>query len=300
ARYLTNVFGRTEAIWAFRAGASDATRIYVHLVTANYFTALGVQALYGRVLLPEDEKLSSEAIPAVLSYPFWQRYFHGDPKVIGQTASVKGVPIVIVGVLPRGFNGILIETSPEVRVPAAAIRQLVQGPYAAEEFLVYEIAGRLAPGATIAQAKSEVTAAYRRGTEAGRRRRAPGLSNDQIADWANSPVELEPLEHGASRLRSQFAGAAVFLAVITGLLLVLVCASAGGLLMARLAAREHELAVRLALGATRGRLIRQTLTETLLLASAGGLAALSVAFGLTPSLGRVLPPYHDLWGNAVP
>ena len=297
SRTFEGVFAETPANYRFpMTDPEPAEQISVRAVTPEYFGALGVKALYGRVLTPADETEEPGAPPAVLSYGFWQRRFNGDRHTIGRMMTLRGNPFVIVGVLPRGFNGISADTAPDVRVPNRVYPLLTGYP---SVHRAIELAGRLKPGITREQAEAECLAMwkvvmgpyYRDFLEYTPRR---------VAIMLGYGMELEPLEKGASILRGRFGDTLKLLMALTGVLLLIVCSNVAGLLIARSAGRRQEMAVRLAVGATRTRLIWQMLAESSLLAILGATGGLWVAFLSIPLASRALPPIRDLSNALLP
>jgi predicted permease len=266
---ISDAFGEIEDFAALTE-PGPAEQIRVRQVTPNFFSSLGVNAAYGRVLTADDVNA------AVISYRLFERKFSGD--AIGRSIVAKGHRYSIVGVLPKNFNGISMDTGPEVRVPLSSIPE-----HDASEKAALELSIRLRPGVSAPQAAAEVNSI----------RKAVEPENDDL-------VELEPLEHGISRFRERFSNALLFLVGTVAVLLLIVCANVAGLLLARSAGRRQEIAVRLALGATRARLIRQTLTESLLLAALGGAGGLAIAFAATPLLQRAIPPQRDFSAEVTP
>ena len=287
ASAATDAFGFQEQFTAITE-PGPAEQIRVHLVTPNYFSALGAGTAIGRVLA------SGDVDTAVLSYEFFEQRFNGDPRAIGRSIVLHGHRFTVVGVMPRELNGTSMDTAPQVRVPLVALPSFLDaswlaaaaGPLTAEQIekeFELDLSVRLRPGVSIAQASGEINS-IRRAIE----------PEDTVA------VELEPLEHGTSRLRDRFSGALMFLVGAVGMLLLMVCANVAGLLLARSASRRQEIAVRLALGATRARLVRQMLTESVLLAAVGGVAGLLIALAAIPLLQRAIPPMRDFSSETVP
>jgi len=290
ASIATDVFGFQERF----AGVTEpgpAEQIRVHLVTPNYFSALGIGTAIGRVLAPGDVD------SAVLSYGFFEQRFNADSGAIGRSIVLHGHRFTVVGVMPRDFNGISTDTAPQVRVPLIAWPSFLDVPASGlrrgpvEEAIQLDLSIRLRPGVSVAQASGEINSIWRPIVSAG-----PFHNPLEI----ERGVELEPLEHGISRLRDRFSGALMFLVGAVGLLLLMVCANVAGLLLARSASRRQEIAVRLALGATRTRLVRQMLTESALLAAIGGTGGLLIALGAIPLLQRAVPPMRDFSSETVP
>src|SRR5262249_38780200 len=146
------------AVQATMSGPLPAEEIRVHLVTGEFFNLLGVPALYGRTLTPIDATEPADTPPAVLSYFFWQRRFASDPQVIGRTITIRGHAFAIVGVMPRQFNGISADTSPDVRIPYRYGAWLAPEPVAANFSL--ELAARLRPGIGLTKAEAESRAIW--------------------------------------------------------------------------------------------------------------------------------------------
>lgn len=288
---LSAVFGEAPIDVAMNQ-PTPAEQVRVHMATPEFFEVLGVPALYGRTLTEEDAKANSGTPPAVLSYGFWRRRFNGDPTTVGRTIVLHGHPFVIVGVMPRAFNGTSVDTAPDLRVPLHTFQMLWTDP---EAFNVEEarldLGGRLKSGVTRAQAQAETLAIWRASIEPYSTGQRLGRG---VFDQFQSGMDLDPLQRGISVLRERFAGALKLLLMSAGLLLLMVCANVTGLLLTRLTGRREEIAVRLALGATRGRLVRQMLTESILLTGLGATGGALLAFVLTGSAVRVLPPLRDI------
>jgi predicted permease len=292
---LSIVFGE-EPWYVAMNQPRPAEQVQVTTVTPEFFDALGVQALIGRTLNADDAKENPGMIPAVLSYGFWRRRFNGDTKAVGETITLHEHKFVIVGVMPQDFNGISMDVSPDVRVPFRAFSMLIDfHPPNAEGLLDTSIAARLKSGVTRAQAQAECYGLWRASTEQYWKTQPRALENQ-----LRRGMELIPLEHGTSILRDKFGNALELLVAAVALLLLMVCANLAGLLLARSVARNEEIAVRLAMGATRWRLARQMLTESALLAALGSIAGLIFALIATPLLVRSLPPMRDLATSRVP
>ena len=289
---LSAVFGENELLVAMNDPA-PSEQIRVHLATPEFFQALGVEALYGRALTQDDGGDHPGSVPAVLSYGFWQRRFRSDRAALGQTIALHGHPFTIVGVMPREFNGITADTAPDVRVPLRALSLLATAESEAKiENVTLDLAGRLRPGVTRERAHAECLAIWRSTIEEYGRR--PDLGPRYVETELSRGMDLDPLDRGVSILRDKFGGALELLTISVGLLLLMVCANVAGLLLAGAAARRGEIAVRLALGATRIRLVRQMLTESLLLTALGAAAGWMLAWILAPLLVGALPPIRDL------
>lgn len=281
---LTDIFGYMDWNTAVR-DSSGVSRIRCQVVTGNYFTALGVAALYGRVLTPADALQPAAAPPVVLSYPYWRRNLRGDASVIGQIIKLDDRSFTVVGVMPRYFNGVEVETTPDMRVPLMAAGLLFRDNPDMNTYrkLEYSVAARLRPGVSLAQARAETDSIATPTMDMALRRSA-----------RDERLEVEPIANGVSLIRPKFATALILLTSGVGLLLLMICANVGGLLLARASARQGETAVRLAIGATTGRLVRQWLTESFVLTAIGGAAGMVLAYAATPLLARALPTLRDL------
>jgi predicted permease len=241
-----------------------ADRALGSIVSANYFEALGVRPALGRGFQP-DEDVGHNAHPvAVISYQMWQGTFRGDPEIVGETQRFNDVQFTIVGVAPEGFYGTFVGWSIQFWVPASMEQVFEGGKYAQDDRAARWLEGfvKLKPGVTQAQAQSEISSV------AGRLASIYPES-DRGRDVRILPLWLTPFNK-AGELRPTLE---IMLAVVASVLLI-ACANVGNLLLVRFFLRRHELMVRLALGAARVRLVRQLLTEGLLLsaiAAAGGL-----------------------------
>jgi predicted permease len=286
---LTEMIGYEDVNTAVR-DSSGVSRIRCQIVTGNYFTALGVQPLYGRVLTSADAFEPAASPPVVVSYPYWRRQLQGDPNIVGKKITLEDQPFTVVGVMPQRFNGLEVETSPDIRVPLVAASLVSKSNPDADSFrkFEYSLAARLRPGMSLERARAETAAIV----YATMQTQPGSVARDER-------LELQPIGRGISLIRPKFAAGLVLLMSGVGLLLLMICANVGGLLRARASARREETAVRLAIGATPGRLVRQWLTESFVLTAIGGVAGLCVAFAATPLLVRALPTLRDFGATAL-
>ena len=263
-----------------RGARTGRERIFSTFVTGNYFTALGVRAAAGRLFGAGDSERPGESPIAVLSHGFWMRRFNGDPSVVGQTLQLTGRPYTVVGVAPAGFQGTSLVTSADLWLP---VSMRSTGPEAGPS--TFLVSGRLKPGVSVRQAAAEVDAIGQR---------AFGASAAGAPSRASANVPFGGLRTVAASavppvLRLPISGFLAFLMGIVSLVLLIACANVAGVLLARATARRREIAVRLAIGAGRARLIRQLLTETLLLFVLGGAIGVALARVMTSLLVTVLP-----------
>ena len=256
-------------------GAVRAERAQAHLVSGNYFTMMGVTAAYGRTLTADDDRAAA-APGAVVSYPFWAARLRSDPSAVGAVAILNGTPFTIVGVAPREFFGERVRQPPDFWVALIFQPQIQLRPSQRERPDSYwlNLIGRLAPGATRGQAQAATTAALQRFLTA---REGAALTDGRRRGIQESRIELKDGAAGISGLRLRYSEPLRVLLAVVGLVLLLACANVGNLLLSRTAARESELTVRMALGAGRGRLVRQVLIESLILAALGAAGGVLLA-----------------------
>jgi len=284
-----------------RDGASTRL-IMAQIVSPNYFEELGLKPAAGRLLDASDAANATGALPAVLSYQFWQSQFGGDPSAIGRAIRLKEHSFVVVGVLPRDFHSIDIDRAPDVRLPMPAGQRLFAGISGGYWF---EILARMRPGVTPAAAAQAMLPALQAADEADAVARNAKLNkptptaelHKEATGW--TPV-WQPVATGLSRVREQFGSALRLLLGGVGLLLLAVCANVAGLLIARAGERRKEFGIRVAVGASRARIVRQVIGEALALAIPGALLGAFLAWALAPAIVGLLPPVRDLANYASP
>jgi predicted permease len=242
-------------------------------VSGNYFAVLGVPALLGRTFDESDDRSVGASPVVVVSHDYWMRRLAGDPRVIGRALLINGARVTVVGVTPPSFTGEVVGSATALWIPLVMQPVLMPNePYLGNANLRWLLLiGRLSPGVTLAQA----TAGF---TPLVRQHLVQTMGNPKsAADVDHVPVFVSSAARGVSGIRSDYAAPLLTLMVGVGVLLLIICANVATLLLARAVARGREMGVRLAIGARRGRLVRQLLTESLLLASLGAGAGLLVA-----------------------
>jgi predicted permease len=258
-------------------GRDAAERVFGTIVSGNYFTVLGTRAAYGRTLEDRDDGAGDSPV-TVISYELWERRYNSDPGIVGQSILLNSHPLTIVGVAPRGFQGTTLLRSDlwlPISMTAQAIPRNPSG-LTSRGAVWLVMGGRLKDGVSIEQAQSEMTAI------------AAGLVREFPDDYRDKGIVVarSAIVPGRINIVAGFMG---LLMVIVGLVLLIACVNVAGMMLARAAARRREIAVRLAIGAGRGRLIRQLMTEAVVVFAAGGAIGLVLSRSLTSLFLGVLP-----------
>jgi predicted permease len=258
-----------------RGGVAEPAEPFVgEFVSGNYFTLFGIQAFAGRSITPSDDRANAAPV-VVMSYRAWQQHFGRDPSVIGATLSINTVPYVVVGIAPPEFFGDSLRADPpDFWLPLATEPTLNgQNSLLQRPFHWLYIIGRLRPGTRPENVQSEVTVELQRWLSV-----QPNLAARDRSDLGKQHIVLAPGAGGVANLQSNYKAGLQLLLTIAGLVLLIACANIANLLFARGAATRSDTAIRVALGAPRERLVRQVITESVVLAIFGGLAGLFVAF----------------------
>jgi predicted permease len=259
-----------------RGGASRPAEAYAgEFVSGNYFTMFGISASAGRLIAPADDRPGAPPV-AVMSYRAWQQHFGFDPSVIGATFIINTMPFTVAGIAPPGFFGDTLRSDPPDFWLSLSTEPALNGQYSvlnhADMHWLY-IIGRLKPGAQPASVQSELTAEVQHWQGA-----QPDLTAQNRSELGKQHIVLAPGGGGVARLQADSTMGLRLLMAISGLVLLIACANIANLMLARGAARRTETAIRTALGAPRRRLIRQMLTESVLLAVLAGATGLLVAW----------------------
>jgi predicted permease len=277
--------------------AHDGTeRAGGELVSGNYFDVLGVRPALGRLLGAEDETASGANPVAVLSYGYWTRRFGGDPAILNKQLTVNGTLLTVVGVSQPGFFGVQIGQTPDLFVPLTMKPQIFPGYDAldARQDHWLSLIGRLKPGFTPQRAEAAVAPSYHAILAADLS--SQKMSGKVAKAYGDKKLLFDPGEHGREILQRNVRAPMLSLLAMVGLALLIACANLASLLVAQGEARQREIAVRLALGAGRGRLIRQLLTESLLLALAGGAAGIALGSWTLKTLVGSIPASAGMAG----
>ena len=279
----TEVFSGVTAInsieFATHGSLAGEGREMLHatLVSGTYFSVLGVNPDRGRVLNDSDDNVPGNGTVAVASYSWWQR--HGsDPALVGKAVHIEGTDYTIVGVAPRGFFGTTVGQSPDFWIPLSMEKEISPGWNGLTDkwFQSLYLIARLKSGVPPAQAKANTNLIFKQYLRS--EYLAPSPSQKDLADIAHAQIDLNPGARGLPRLSKRFSLPLEILTAIAALVLLIACANLANLLLARGAARSREFAMRMAIGATRARIVRQLLTESFVLALLGAAIGIGCAW----------------------
>ena len=280
---LSCIVGPLPLTWS---GGAEPRQVFGQMVNANYFDILGMRPATGRFFLPdEDTKLGGNNV-VVLSYSFWTNKFGSDSQAVGKTLTLNATPYTVIGVAPRGFKGLFtFGNAEEIWIPVSMYQQVLAGffkdNFNDRRFLAVAMFGRLKDGVTVT------------GAEATLKTIATHLESAYPKDNASRSVALTPIADAAvgANNREQFSLIGAMMMGIVGLVLLIACANLANLLLAQAASREKELGLRAALGASSGRVVRQLLTESLVLAILSAIVGFAIAYGGRMALWSFRPPF---------
>ncbi|MEP6492036.1 MAG: ABC transporter permease [bacterium] len=279
---FAGVFARTRQASTFAVAGAPERRV-LELVSGNYFAVLGVRPGAGRLLSDDDDRTIMSHPVAVVSDRYWRTRLGASESAIGRTILIDDYPLRVIGVAPPEFSGVEVGVTPDAWVPLAmhpvlfaSRRSLVD-----DNWMWLDVLGRRAPGQSTARAAAGASLTLRRFQDA---------SGERIGKKTPREIRLRPANRGLSPLRGNVRAPLEILMGITALVLLIACANVATLLLIRSMARAREIGVRLALGASRTRVIRQLFTESMLLALAGGVIGMVIAIAASRALVRFLPP----------
>jgi len=292
AQAFSSVFCQFETALSI-SFSGQTERVDAELVSGNYFQALGVKPAIGRVFTSEEDDRVYKGHPVVvLSYPYWVTRFAADPKVIGQKMLVDNYPMTIVGVSAAGFNGLDPAHAPQLRVPIQMKPLMTPGwdEIGDRRSQWVQMFARMKPGFTVESAKASLqpllTQVLNLEIAQPEMKEASKYNRDR---FLARKVRMEAAGSGFSQMRRDYGTALIVLMCMVGLVLLIACFNVANLLIARAVARQKEIAVRLAVGASRWQLLRQLLIESLVLSVAGGAAGLFLAVAMIRALLHFLP-----------
>jgi predicted permease len=260
------------------SGSGEMEQMDVQLVSGTYFSVLGVRASLGRTLTEADDQTPGGHALTVISYAWWQGHLGGDPAAIGKLITIDQTAYTIIGVAPPEFFGTTVGRAPDLWIPLAMQAQLPpaywKGRNDPEEQSLYLIA-RLKNGVSMQQASAAVNLLFKQSLQ---ERAGAQSSPERVQSIGRASIELTPAGKGIAGLRREFSLSLLILMAVVGAVLLIACVNIANLLLTRAANRQKEFAVRVAIGAGRSRLIRQLITESVLLAGLGGTTGVALAW----------------------
>jgi predicted permease len=291
SKVFTGVIARAHAEASVQAGGQTELA-QAETVSGNFFEVLGLKPALGRVFSPQEDAQPGSGPVIVLENGFWVRRFGSDSSIVGKTVRVNNHPMTVIGVLPAGFRGLVQGNATDFFVPLSMKLEMSPGwpskGFTDRGIHWLNVFGRLAPGVSSKAAEAAMQSVYR-----------PILADEFAAMKAHSPrfrteflakrLDLLPAAQGINQLKESWGAPLTVLMALVGLVLLIACANVANLLIARAAGRRREIAIRLAIGAGRGRLLRQLLAESLTLSLAGGLLGIVIAAWTVALLLRLLP-----------
>ena len=272
----------------------QSERVAAELVSGTYFPVLGVSTVLGRAFTPNDDRVRDGHPLVVLSYDYWKQRFGGDAQIVGKTVLVNNYQMTIIGVAQPGFDGVELGYATKIFVPVMMQKEIIIGN---DKMLTdrrsrwVNAFGRLKPGVSVTKAKASLQPFMHSMLEMEVKeaafRNASAYDREQFLKcW----IDLWPGSQGRAQLRAELSTPLWVLMATTGMVLLIACANIANLLLARATGRQKEIAVRLAMGATRGRIVSQLLIETLSLSALGGILGLALAFWADKALMAIYLP----------
>ena len=263
-------------VFTARSGAEQSTKAHVQLVSGEFFGLLGVQPILGRAFTPEEDRVPGANPVAVISYGFWERQFAGASDVVGKTVRVGQGTFQILGVAPQGFHGMLVGSEVDFWIPITMQQQVLPGRNYLQpaDTLWLQVMARLKPGMSVRTAEAGINVVFQQSVVNWEAQLPTARLQEPTIE---QKIVLREGAKGASELRDQFRDPLLLLMAMVGLVLLIACANIANLMLARASGRQREIGVRVALGAGRARLIRQLLTESILVAVLGGILGFLLA-----------------------
>jgi putative ABC transport system permease protein len=285
------VFSGILARYGFSASVSnhgETDRASGEVVSGNYFEVLGVNPAIGRVFSQDDDRVPGVQPVAVLSYSYWKKHFGGDPSILNKVLLINNVEMTVVGVSQAGFTGVQVGKTPDLFVPMMMTRQMTQYGETLDQWNDYwmTLLARRKPGISEKQAEAGINAAYKPLLEEQLPQTKSGWNEKKRAQFLDKKIYLSSGARGRTVMQRNSGAQIITLFVMVALVLLIACTNVANLLLARGASRQREFAIRTAMGASRSRMIRQLLIESLLCASGGG--AMGILLGNW--LMRILTP----------
>ena len=279
---FSGLIGFAPTHFSVRREGADPESVNGEYVVGNYFLVLGIKPTLGRLIGPQDDQPgSASSAVAVVSWNYWKSRFNLERTVLGKQITVADVPVTVIGVTPPEFRGLAMSSKPDVWLPTALRPPSVARPGQPPFNMPLNLVGRLIPGTSIRQARADMNVLFQFTIDEVTRK-----SKDP--QWRQLKLEIVPAGAGLAFLRDHLSQPLYVLMSLVGLLLLIACTSIATLLLARGAEREHEMALRVAIGAGRLRLLRQVLTESLLLSTAGSLLGFMIAYFAAHVLVRIM------------
>jgi predicted permease len=272
------------------ASGGDAFRATAEVVTGNFFDVLGIKPASGRLLISSDDSPNAQSSVVVLGYSFWTGQMGSDANIVNRQIRINGHPALVAGIAPRGFRGIVSGNDPDFYAPLSMMKVISPGWENNERPDAYwlNLVGRLKPNVSEQQANAQLLPLFRSILSA-QIPQFKGLEQDSRQKMLAKTLVVLPAAQGLNEMREQWQAPLVVLMVMVGLVLLIACANVANLLIARASARQREISIRLAIGATQGQIFRQLLVESLLLSLAGGGIGLIASESLVNGLLALLP-----------